>query len=79
MRTHFLITCLIFISLSAWSQGFSPDLTAESCGTDQHHAYLMKNNTAYRAGFLKQKAVLDSISGHPLMFIVNFHHYILYL
>ena len=65
MRTHFLVICLIFISLSAWSQGFSPDLTAESCGTDQHHAFLMKNNPAYRAGFLQQKAVLDSIKRAP--------------
>ncbi|HEX5111812.1 MAG TPA: zinc-dependent metalloprotease [Saprospiraceae bacterium] len=67
MRIFFLLSCLALFSLCVEAQQFSnPGNEEQACGFDEHHAWLMKTNPAYKARFIQQKAVLDSIKHAPI-------------
>jgi len=66
MRTlSFLFICLIFINLQIQAQGTFLEPVEQNCGSDEHHAYLMKSDPAYKARYTQQKAILDSIKRAP--------------
>ena len=67
MRLFFLLSCLAIFPLCVDAQQFSnPGTEEKACGFDEHHAWLMKTNPAYKASFIQQKAVLDSIKHAPV-------------
>jgi hypothetical protein len=66
MRTlFFLLISLVIIPLQTRAQVTIPESIEQSCGSDEHHAYLMKSDPAYKTRHLQQKAVLDSIKRAP--------------
>ena len=66
MRTFFLLVSLFISPFIINAQ--NPSSSAgehKACGFDEHHAHLMKTNPAYKARFIRQKAVLDSVKHAP--------------
>jgi|GEM_PF-1346191 len=64
MRILLLLVCLATFSFGVDAQSDSGQ-GDNPCGFDGHHEYLMKTDLAYKAGFLKQKAILDSLKYAP--------------
>lgn len=60
MRITIVFCLLALSSFSAFSQS-QPIHDASGCGTDAHHAWLMQSDVEYKANFLHQKAILDSL------------------
>ena len=60
MRIAVFLFCVVFFSFLAKTNG-QPIHDASGCGTDAHHAWLMQSDAKYKANFLHQKAVLDSL------------------
>jgi hypothetical protein len=67
MRHLILLISLIFMALQAKSQSSAYSADSHGCGTDAHHQYLLKTDEEYKAGFLKQKATLDSLKHAPVV------------
>ncbi len=40
-------------------------IAQQPCGSDEHHAWLMKTDNAYKASYLRHKATLDSLKRAP--------------
>ncbi|HEY3385947.1 MAG TPA: zinc-dependent metalloprotease [Saprospiraceae bacterium] len=64
MRLLFLLFCLATFPFGVEAQ-FNSGHGENPCGFDGHHDYLMKTDMAYKAGFLKQKAIFDSLKYAP--------------
>jgi len=65
MRIFFLFISLIIIPLQSRAQTTFTEGIEQQCGFDEHHAYLMKSDPAYKARYIQQKAILDSIKRAP--------------
>jgi hypothetical protein len=66
MRILFLLIGLAINSLQIQAQTTSIETLEQNCGFDEHHAYLMKTDPDYKARFLHQKAILDSVKWAPV-------------
>ena len=66
MRILFLLVCLATFPFGVEAQ-FDSGHGDNPCGFDGHHDYLMKTDMVYKAGFLKQKAIFDSLKYAPVV------------
>jgi hypothetical protein len=61
----FLLIILVITPLQIQAQNNFLEPVEQSCGSDEHHDYLMKSDPAYKARYIQQKAILDSIKRAP--------------
>jgi len=66
MRTLFLLISLVIIPLLTRAQANFTEEMEKECGTSEHHTYLMNTDPDYKARFLHQKAILDSVKYAPM-------------
>ena len=64
MRNTLFTAFLAIVSFNVYAQEAIHD--ASGCATEAHHAWLMQSDPQYKARFLHQKAILDSLKYAPL-------------
>ena len=65
MRILLLFISLVIIPLQTRAQTSFTKTEEQNCGFDEHHAYLLKTDPAYKTRYIQQKAILDSIKRAP--------------